>query len=163
MRLGRALIATVASAATVVSFQGCGPSADDESTEAAAENGETVRHRYTVRGEIVALPSSERPLDELQIRHEAIPNYADREGNVYVNSKGVRGMSSMVMPFPPAAGLSLEGLEVGDKVEFVFETVWDDKYPTYSVTEITQLPPETELDYSTPAAEPPPAETPEGG
>src|SRR3954468_13715841 len=60
-------------------------------------------HIYTVRGRIVALPDPASPGSNLEIQHEAVPDF--------VNVKGERvGMSSMVMPFATREGLSLKGL-----------------------------------------------------
>ena len=60
---------------------------------------------------------------------------------------GVLGMKSMTMAFPVGEGVSLEGIEVGDLVTFTFVTVWGENYPEYRVTEITELPAETELEF----------------
>ena len=111
---------------------------------------EGIRHVYTVRGEVASVPSPSSPIDELRIRHEAIPDYADRTGQVVVNSKGERGMAPMTMPFPVAEALSLEGIEPGDIVEFTFVVVWGENYPTYEVTAIRELPADTQLDFSRP-------------
>ena len=131
-------LSTAAGLAAVALFLGCnGQSHVDQ----------PVQHSYTVRGQVVMVPSADRPFDDLQIRHEAIPDYKNRDGEVYVNSKGVRGMVTMMMPFPVAAGVSLEGIEPGDKVEFVFVTTWGEDYPEYEITEIRELPADTELNF----------------
>ncbi len=99
---------------------------------------------YDVRGRIVQLPVEGRPAMVLQIDHEHIPNFKDKTGKVTVNSDGSLGMKRMIMPFPVAVGVSLEGLSIGDKVQFTFEVNWGGS-PTYQVTAISPLPPETEL------------------
>ncbi|HZW08912.1 MAG TPA: copper-binding protein [Phycisphaerales bacterium] len=109
-----------------------------------------VVQSYTVRGQVVSVPTPERPIDDLQIRHEAIPNYADRKGDVVVNSKGERGMRSMTMGFPVAEGVSLAEIAPGDPVEFTFVVTWGENYPTFELTHIRELPAETPLDFSGP-------------
>jgi hypothetical protein len=97
---------------------------------------------YTVRGFITSLPSARRPASELMIRHEAIPTFVDREGKVV-------GMAPMEMPFTPAPGVSLEGLSVGQPVQFTLEVRW--KPPArINLTRITPLPAETTLNVSPP-------------
>ena len=130
-----------AAAVAVGLFLGC--SKGDPAADAPAP----IQHTYTVRGQVVVIPSTERPFDDLEIRHEAIPDYKLRNGEVNVNSKGFAGMVSMTMGFPVAEGVSLEGIEPGDKVEFVFITTWGEKYPEYEVTEIRELPVDTELQF----------------
>ncbi len=122
-------------------FLGC--SKGDPAADAPAP----IQHTYTVRGQVVVIPSAERPFDDLEIRHEAIPDYKQRNGEVNVNSKGIAGMGSMTMGFPVAKGVSLDGIEPGDKVEFVFVTTWGEKFLEYEVTEIRELPAETELNF----------------
>lgn len=88
---------------------------------------------YTVRGKIAALPVAGDARTELMIHHEPI--------NDYQNSKGeVVGMSSMVMPFAPADGVSLQGLAVGDIVTFTFG-------PGIEIQSIEKLPADTELNF----------------
>lgn len=100
-----------------------------------AEAAAPEPHVYTVRGEIVSLPEAGNPRADLRIKHEAIDNY--RRGDKVV------GMNAMTMPFPVAEGVSLEGLAVGDKVEFVFEV----QMPQYQITRITKLPADTVLEF----------------
>lgn len=92
---------------------------------------------YTVRGRINSLPSKDNPLSGLTIAHEEIPSFVGKSGTVV-------GMRAMVMPFTPAPELSLDGLAVGDPIEFVFEMRWQPKAMS-QVTRITKLPPDTEL------------------
>jgi Cu/Ag efflux protein CusF len=97
---------------------------------------------YTVRGVITGLPVADKPASELTIRHEAIPTFRDREGNVI-------GMASMEMPFSPARGVSLKELKVGDPVEFTLEIR---QKPTWSaqVSEVHKLPPDARLEFGKP-------------
>jgi Cu/Ag efflux protein CusF len=69
--------------------------------------------RYAVRGEVTSVGAG-----TLSIRHEAIPDFADRSG-------AVTGMSPMVMPFPVAEGVSLAGLAPGAKIRFTFVMDWE--------------------------------------
>lgn len=98
---------------------------------------------YTVRGEIRQLPDGENPAMGLQIRHESIPDFVNRDGDVV-------GMRPMIMQFTPAPDLDLSALVVGDKISFTFDVDWDGA-PLMLVTEIEPLPADTELDFSAPA------------
>lgn len=92
---------------------------------------------YTVRGRIVMLPERDKPLSDLQIHHEPI--------ETLVNPNGTVGMPAMIMPFPVAKGVSLEGLAVGDAVEFTFAHWTQPGSRGYEVTAITRLPGDTKL------------------
>jgi len=92
---------------------------------------------YTVRGELVSLPDADDAMSSLRIEHEAIPDMVGHDGKV-------SGMDSMTMPFSTREGLSLDGLSVGDKVEFDLNIDWD-RTPALLVTEIHQLAADTEL------------------
>lgn len=95
----------------------------------------SVSMTYYVRGIVIELPSER---GDLVIRHESIPEFMSIKGEIV-------GMNSMQMPFPLGADASLEGIAVGDKVQFVLEVDWD---PSYFIVEISTLAPETELDFS---------------
>jgi len=108
--------------------------------------GEVVR--YTVRGEVVALPSPENPAAEFQVRHEPIPDF--KSGGEIV------GMRAMTMPFPLADEVSLEEIAVGDIVELTFETTYSpdtQMVESYRVISITELSPDTELVFNGQASE----------
>lgn len=115
---------------------GQGPGRASGSPESAVEG---PVHTYQVRGEIAALPMADDPSTELTIRHEAIDDFTDIDGDVV-------GMSSMTMPFPLAAGVSLAGLAVGDRVAFTLEIEWQGN-PPYRITRIDKLPPDTALEF----------------
>lgn len=144
-------LSAVAAAAAVALLLGCGDSATDSpapvTDQPQGQDDGLTRHSYTVRGRVVTVPSAERPMDDLEIHHEAVTDYKNRDGEVFVNSKGVPGMISMTMGFPVAAGVSLEGIAPGDIVEFTFVTTWGEQYPTYEVTRIAKLPADTELNF----------------
>lgn len=95
---------------------------------------------YRVRGEIARLPASSG--GEISIRHESIPGFRDREGNVV-------GMMAMIMPFGVAPDASLAGLAVGDRVEFRLEIRWRSSPPA-AVGDFRRLPPDTRLEFDEP-------------
>ncbi|MCH8114843.1 MAG: copper-binding protein, partial [Chloroflexi bacterium] len=98
-----------------------------------------VLHRYTTRGRIAMLPDLTNPTSELRIHHEAIDDFRHGDGSP-------APMKSMTMPFPPGPGVSLDGLAIGDVVEFTFEVQWEPT-PGMSVTAIRKLPDDTELQF----------------
>jgi len=117
--------------------------------EANGEPGSDTAAHYEVRGQVTAVPTAGDPLSNLVIRHEAIDDFATRDGEVV-------GMSSMSMPFPLADGVSLDGIAPGDKVRFTLEVDWDGD-PAYQITRIEPLPADTEIEYG--KAHPPAAAT----
>jgi Cu/Ag efflux protein CusF len=92
--------------------------------------------RYTVRGEIVTLPSGGAGPRQIAIRHEAIPDFADRDGKVV-------GMGAMVMPFELGSDVALDGMREGDPVEVVLAVDWAG--PSLRIERLTKLPPGTPL------------------
>lgn len=126
--------------------QSTGQSTDRAADRAADQAAERQPDQtYTVRGEIRQLPSPENPASGLQIRHENIPDFVNRAGEVV-------GMKPMIMPFTPAEDLDLSALSVGDKVSFTFDVDWD-AAPMMLVTNIEPLPADTELDFAPPQGE----------
>ena len=125
-------------AAALLLLAGCGDGPD----EPAAQT-----HRYTVRGIVQQVPAANEPGSSLMVKHEPIHNYK-RRGEVV-------GMDSMVMPFPPAADLSLEGIKPGDKVRLTFEQTTGNG-PSLETTAIEKLPPDTNLEFgkARPATQP---------
>lgn len=95
---------------------------------------------YTVRGEVDSLPSASE--DYLRVRHEPLPEYRAPDGKL--------GMPAMTMAFPTGDGVSLEGLEPGDKVSITFRVIYKDNHHPlrYFATRIEELPADTELDFS---------------
>lgn len=87
--------------------------------------------QYQVRGEILRLP--EPPARDLVIRHEAIPSFRNENGKVV-------GMEAMTMPFTLAPEVAVEGLAVGDRIEFTLEVRWDDPSRFARVTRVARLP-----------------------
>jgi Cu/Ag efflux protein CusF len=97
--------------------------------------------RYTVRGEVVRLPEPGAPVREVSIRHEAISDFQDRTGAVV-------GMQPMVMPFRVGSGVSLAGLEPGDRIGFRFAVDWSAN--RMEIESIEKLPRDTALDFGRP-------------
>lgn len=116
----------------------------------------TFAQEYTTRGVIAALPGADRPGTDLSIQHEAIPEFVDGAGQTV-------GMRTMTMPFPHLApGVTLDGLAQGDKVRFTFGVAWNPSstpgstrlIPSWTVTMIEKLPPDTPLELGAPPASP---------
>lgn len=95
--------------------------------------------QLTVRGAIENLTEAHGKPVAL-IRHEAIPDFVDGYGEK-------RTMESMAMAFGVSPGVSLDGLEIGDKVEIRFH-VDRERYPTFHITAVRELPADTALQLS---------------
>lgn len=106
---------------------------------------------YRVRGELTRVTEPERR--EVWIRHEAIPDFRSETGELV-------GMASMTMPFPLAQGVSIDGLAVGDRVEFTFEVRWQSTREPMAVTAIDKLPAGTRLEFD-PAEPAAPSDVPD--
>lgn len=124
---------------------GCARDSDDETPEQATQSAaEAVRtDLYVVRGEVRRVPNPSDPAAEFVVRHEAIPHYRASGGKL--------GMNTMAMPFPVAAGLSLDEVKVGDKVEVTFEVEYNveqDRPIAYRATLVQKLPDDTQLDFT---------------
>lgn len=106
-----------------------------------------VKPTYTVRAEIETLPGIESSV--MRLHHERIPTFANKEGKVGTDSQGKPGMKPMTMSFAKGAGVSYEGLKVGDKVEVIVEVEWTAALPEdrLVITKLTRLTPETKLDF----------------
>lgn len=92
---------------------------------------------YEVKGEIVQLqvPGTEGAGERVvMIRHEAVPDFKNDKGEVI-------GMESMTMGFRAEESVSTEGLAEGDRVNFRFESRWNDGTPKFYLKEITQAGP----------------------
>lgn len=128
MRISPRVVAALLAA--LVGAAGCRDGA------APARPGAAAR-RYTVRGEVVRVSTAARA-PELTIRHEAIPDFADRGGATV-------GMAAMVMPFAVARDVPLAGLAPGDKIRFRFAMDWSAS--RMEIEAVEELPPETPLDF----------------
>jgi hypothetical protein len=124
-----------------------------EATPAAAAGpsdpaGEPAYVYEGVRGIVEALPAGGARPTELRIHHEHIPSFKDpKTGVVFVNSDGVPGMRSMVMDMPPGAGVSLDGIAVGDPVEFTL-AVWTEPRVAWRAKGLRELPAGTAIDFA---------------
>jgi hypothetical protein len=113
------------------------------------EPAPTVRTaEYEVRGRITDLPREGSPASDLRVYHESMPSFR----HTWPADDGVTpkmGMGSMDMNFPPAEGLSLEGVAIGDAVVLTFEVdyrIEDGTIASYRTTSIERLPDGVTLD-----------------
>jgi hypothetical protein len=123
---------------SLVLLGGC-PQSPAPATPSVSLPARPADQTYTVRAEVVELPSS-KPGSQFRAHHEAIDNFVGRSGKV-------EGMSAMVMDFPPAPGVDVSSLRIGDKVELSFSVWWIDGVPEWFATKVVKLPPETKLEY----------------
>ncbi len=107
---------------------------------------------YVTRAIIDALPIPGDPKTELRAHHEAVDDFKDRTGKIV-------GMGAMIMDFPPAKGVSLAGLKVGDKVTMTW-SVWWDSTPAWLAVKLEKLPPDTKIEFrkAKPPVSTPPAD-----
>jgi hypothetical protein len=101
--------------------------------------GKDSGRTYTTRGQVVQLPDPANPGTGLTLNHEAVDQFVDRQGELV-------GMDPMSMPFPVAKGVSLDGIQVSDVVEFDLHVDWS-KEPAAEITRIRELPAGTKLDF----------------
>jgi hypothetical protein len=128
---------------------GCSRGQSNNTIAATASNAQI----YTLRGEVISVPQTDKPGTEFIVKHEPIDNFRDASGQVV-------GMSSMGMPFTPGKGLSLEGIKLGDKIEMGWVVQWKPEAKEF-VESVRRLPIETQLRFG--EAHPPitsPATTP---
>jgi hypothetical protein len=92
---------------------------------------------HTVRAVVTQVPSAGNP--ELYLQHEPIDEWAGRDGKV-------EGMDTMTMGFAVAEGVSLEGIQPGDKVETTLHVDWEAGMPV-EITALRELPPDTRLEF----------------
>lgn len=152
---------------------GCGESgapAPAPAVEATDEGFGEPDATYTVRGQIMSMPSVGPPPTDLRIQHEHIPDFKGADGNVIVNPAGVTGMRAMTMSFPLVAPeIDISGYKAGDKVAMTMQVRWvpldsGRSRALWRVVTLEKLPDDTVIDLSNkpfPGAEtpPPPAET----
>ncbi len=134
MTVKRALAVCLASAALVGA-----PACQKErgSTGGGDAGGEGGARSYALRAEIVQLPAGPGPA-QLTLRHEAIPDFVDRSGTAV-------GMAAMVMALDLAPGVSLDHMQVGDKVEARLVVDW--ARPSARIEGLRALPPGTQLHF----------------
>ncbi|RLB51875.1 MAG: hypothetical protein DRJ42_16065 [Deltaproteobacteria bacterium] len=88
---------------------------------------------YTVRGRIADVIG-----DDVSIQHEEIADFKNRDGETV-------GMMTMTMAFHRPEGVSMDGISVGDAVEFTFEMRWEGDH-RLTVASLSKLPEGTELE-----------------
>ncbi len=140
-RLRWSLVALPLLALFILVLPACG---GEEAEEASGEAVEARTAVYETRGIVQSLPAEGEPASEFRVRHEAIPDFRPTW------TSDDLGMNAMVMPFPPREGVSIESLSIGDIVRLRFEVRYDaatGQITGYEATEITKLPPETELEF----------------
>lgn len=142
---------------SVLAWLVCPIGCEDRPQEASTAAGEKTRGEptgiYTVRGVIISLPDPKKVGSDLQIRHERIPEFKDASGVAI-------GMNAMIMPFPLAKGVTLDGLATDDKVEFTFAAWMQPGQRGWELRTIQKLPSDTPLDFT--AAGPAPVKPAEG-
>ncbi|MFG0293152.1 MAG: copper-binding protein [Phycisphaerales bacterium JB050] len=114
------------------------PTIDEEQIRSELQADIWQTAEYTVRGQVVSLPTAD---DDLMVHHEAIPEFRKPSGT---------GMKTMTMPFPLGKGISLDGIEPGDKVNIAFAVDYEEGWSpiAYRVTKIEELPADTQLDFT---------------
>lgn len=98
---------------------------------------ERTMSEYHVRGRVQRLPDPKAASRDLWLAHEAIDAWRSRDGKI-------EGMDPMNMPFTVKDGVSLDGIAVGDIVEFRLDVDWDAPEPVL-VTYVKELPADTQL------------------
>ena len=101
-----------------------------------------ITYTYHLRGIIRALPQPGQSPRSLSIKVEPIANWVGLSGKI-------EPMMAMTMPYQLAHGLPLKNMTVGDKVAFTYKVNW--VRDRMVVTRISELPPQTQLDFSMPA------------
>ena len=120
-----------------------------ETTANATTDAQSAHDLYTdLLGEIVQLPVEGDASTALKIHHVQIPDFKTKDGEININSKGIAGMMSMTMPFPLADGVSIEGMQVGDKIKFDFQVNWGGDRAAWEITAIEKIDPATVIDYT---------------
>ncbi len=124
-----ACIVTAAGALTALS--GC----EETSRASSAPTAVTAPAdgTYTVRGRIADVIG-----DDVSIQHEEIPGFKNREGETV-------GMMTMTMAFYRPESVSMDGISVGDAVEFIFEMRWEGDH-RLTLGSLSKLPAGTELE-----------------
>ena len=97
-------------------------------------------HIYTARAIVITLPGA-KVTQEFIVHHEAIPDYQSSNGSV--------GMNEMAMPIPVPDRAVLEGIAVGDKIEFVFGERFEPDH-AMGVISVKKLPDDTKLSLGKP-------------
>lgn len=116
--------------ALALAASACGHSRSD-SPAATVKAGD----HYSARGKVTALPTSASR--EIEIHHERLATFKTEDGKL-------SPMMSMPMPFGVSDAVSVDGLAVGDVVQFSFDVRWTGS-PALMLTQIAKLPADTKL------------------
>ncbi|MEQ8770102.1 MAG: hypothetical protein RIB60_06295 [Phycisphaerales bacterium] len=126
------------------------PQAEPEAATVAyleMPEGEPVWSYEGILGIVAELPEANNPASAFKIHHEHIPTFVNpRSGELAMTSEGVPGMRAMVMEMPPAVGVDIAALGVGDKVRFDF-AVWNEPRVAWRMTAVETIDPETEISF----------------
>ncbi|HVG08998.1 MAG TPA: copper-binding protein [Thermoanaerobaculia bacterium] len=106
---------------------------------AGCSGGKESGRTYTVRGQVTQLPDPGNPGTGLYLNHEAVDDFVSRDGEMV-------GMDPMTMSFPVDEKVPLEGIGVGDVVEFKLHVDWGAETEV-EIVGIRELPPGTKLVY----------------
>lgn len=142
----RPLLLTALVAALALATAACDESCSVPKSPAAVRPAPDAT--YTVRGRVEALPIPGKPQTEFIVHHEPIPDFKGFDGTT--------GMPEMSMPFPLAAGLSIDGLSVGDPIEFTLAMWTTPGQRGYEITRFIKLPADTALNLAAPTPVPAP-------
>jgi len=139
-----------------VILTGCSDSPSEQaqqSNDGASRQDERqlIVHRYTTRGVVTQVPAEGKPMRAFRVKHEPIDDFK-KDGKTV-------GMDAMIMDFPPAEGVSLAGIEPGDKVRLHFETRTEAETGLqvgWKATRVQKLPDDTALEFgeAEPATQP---------
>ncbi|MEM9195333.1 MAG: copper-binding protein [Myxococcota bacterium] len=135
IRAARAAGLSASLVVAILASAGCG-SESDENSSPTSDLG-PAEHTYQTRAEVVGA-SQEGDRRFLALRHEAIPEFVGRDGEV-------NGMESMVMQFEVKDGVDIDGMDEGQAIAFTFEVRYQSSV-TLLLTEASLLPDGTELD-----------------
>ncbi len=132
-RRSSSVIPAAALGAALLAIAGCGSGREAAPAPAEKPAPESPVYTYTIRGIVTELPKPDG--HEIWILHEAVPDFRGADGSVV-------GMDAMKMPFDLDEGVSLDGIEVGDKVRFTLEI----RGMRGRITAIERLPGDTVLE-----------------
>lgn len=99
---------------------------------------------YETRGRVEVLPDPTIPMSDFLVHHEPIPGF-----KANYDETTPSGMNSMVMPFPPAEGVSLATVSVNDILTLRFQVEYHPENGSVSgmsLLSFEELPSDTELD-----------------
>ena len=111
----------------------------------AAGCGRPRGQNYTVRAEVVELPSAANG-NLFVLHHEAIDGFVTRDGKA-------EGMDSMTMPFLVAKKVPLTDIQPGDKVEVLLHVDWQAAERAVEIIGLRKHSPNLRLEFR--AARPP--------